>query len=156
MSLLSRASRDLAFVVSLAKTETDTIGFIPRSRYELYLDAGTLRIQRVNGQRCGFLCHGLPRRGQPVHVYQCCIQTDARRLQAATTLITTFIFECRCVGATEILLRCRTDIEANWFWQAMRFDPINIEPAGARRGGTITTYRRLLQPAFKPCEFANA
>jgi hypothetical protein len=138
-----------SYVVSLAKRERETIGFIPGERYLQAYEAGQLVGQRFNGELCGFLYHGPIRADRAVHIWQCAIQVDARRLNAATEVVAAFVARCERRQAACIRLRCAAELEANAFWVAMGFTPVRVVAGGLSRGRLIIEYcRNLYRPGL--------
>lgn len=134
----------VTYAISLAQRNTDTIGFLPRLRYELAQEAGQLQVQLYNGEPCGFLIHGPIRYRTPVTIWQCAIQIDARRIGSATALVNDLIARATSRESPKIRLAVRHDNDANLFWQSLRFIPIATSPAGKARGGHLIHYVREL------------
>ena len=110
------------------KQNYEAVGFLPMPVVEKYLAANQLWFQYENNEPCGYLIFG---NGYPVcKVYQCCIQTDARRQNAASLLIRALIDRCNHHGFSSISLWCAEDLESNMFWQSMGF-----LKNGTRQGG---------------------
>jgi len=125
---------NIQYVVSLAKRETNTIGFIPAPRYELLAQQRRLRVQLYNGEPCGFLAHGPLRPGRVLYIYQACIQSDARRLACATSLVCDLIRDANAAYCAEIQLNCAADLPSNLFWQTLGFiRHATSSPANTRR-----------------------
>ena len=130
---------NLKYVVSLAKKLTNEIGFVPDTRYAAAEAAGRLHVQTLNDEPCGFIVHGPPKKGY-VHIWQTAVQVDARRRAAATAMLDSLKLNARLKNAHTILLRCRSDLQSNEFWQASGFLRYATSPAGRCRGGLIYHY----------------
>jgi hypothetical protein len=134
------------YAVNLCKKHTGELGFVPAFRYAEAHAAGRLRPQYYNGEPCGYLLHGPIRAGRPIHVWQCVIQVDARRLANATELVAGLILDGQEANATRILLRCAADLPANAFWIACGFDLLRTFDPRNTRGRLINLYNLELTP----------
>lgn len=122
----------LKFVTGLMEKNYEAVGFLPAPRVEAYFDAGQVLLQMENDEPCGYLIFG---NGWPIlKVYQCCIQTDARRRDNAADLVRRLIDIARSRACYLITLWCADDLEANAFWQAMGFHFGGHRDNGNRRG----------------------
>ena len=130
---------NVKYVVSLAKKLTNEIGFVPFTRYADAMAAGRLHVQTLNDEPCGFILHGPPKNGY-LHISQTAVQVDARRRAAATEMLDRLKLYARLKEVHTILLRCRSDLQANEFWQASGFLRYATSPGGRARGGLIHHY----------------
>jgi len=135
------AESAVSYVDSLAHKNSEALSWLPRVAYERADEEGRLILQRYNGWPCGYLLHGPIRGLEPVHVWQCCIQADARRLGSASVALGELIRRARSGRASEIRLRCAVDLEANQFWLASGFSLLGVVPGGGRRGRLIACYQ---------------
>lgn len=120
------------YAADLMRKHYDEVGFLPTPRLELYAQRNQLWLQYENDEPCGYLVFG---NGWPVlKVYQCCIQTDARRHEHAATLIQALIQVGRDRGCLSVALWCAEDLEANMFWKAMGFTHQGTRDVNNRRG----------------------
>ena len=133
----------VTYITWQMKQESNAVGFIPRATVQnRYIARGCYLLQRNSlNEPIGYLLHGRPKRGWPLHVHQVAIRIDHRRRLNATRLLRTL--EGRAVhdGATCITLRCALDLEANQFWLASGFRLISTTPGGSGRHRQIATYR---------------
>lgn len=126
------AAADVRYAECLMRKNYDAVGFLPRPRLEWYAERGQLWLQYENGEPCGYLVFG---NGWPVlRVYQCCIQTDARRAHQAADLVRRLITWATARTCSAIMLWCADDLEANFFWRAMGFVRHATRDNGNRRG----------------------
>lgn len=134
---------DEDFIVELMRRDTDALGFIPRpALHDRITRRGRFILQRDGfGRRRGYLLHGPPRPNQPLRIYQVCVDVDHRRILHATQMLDELLRRAREGGATEILLRCATDLAANAFWRAIGAIPTATIQGGRRRRRQITLYR---------------
>jgi ribosomal protein S18 acetylase RimI-like enzyme len=119
------------YAIKLAKSETDTIGFIPRERYRRYANAGQLTLVFENDEPCGFAAWGV--RANHISIHQACVQTDARRYKHGTDLITAIAVRAAEKNAHYLRLRCATDIAGFAFWTTLGFKPRHFTNGGTRR-----------------------
>jgi len=122
----------LSYVRDLMEKNYEAVGFIPLPKLEEYALRGQILVQHENDEPCGYLAFG---NGWPVlKVYQCCIQTDARRAAQATALVDRLIAIAKERNCIAISLWCADDLESNQFWRAMGFHFGGRRPGGSRRG----------------------
>ncbi len=127
---------DLAYIVELAKRETDTIGFIPRAGYVQCIQDRRVLLVEENGQEAGF-CYWT--QGELAHVIQIAVQDDARRLRLGQALIAE-VDRQACAG---ISLRCWGTLPANDFWRALGFTRLGTDYTPNARGRPVNRYLRL-------------
>ena len=126
------AEKAVKYAADLMRKNYEAVGFLPVPRLLEYAKAGQLWLQYENDEPCGYLAFG---NGWPVlKVYQCCIQTDARRAEHAATLIRALIQVGQDRGCLSISLWCAEDLESNLFWRAMGFRQVATRDNGNRRG----------------------
>lgn len=140
---------DVTYIVSLAKRESEAIGFLPASRYEaITTRIGDVRpshrlwIAEAGGDRVGFLyaTPGLP--GGSVKVVQVCVQEDARRLEFGAALVNEAEAYAYQIQRAAVSLAVAADLEASRFWDAEGYGLIRVDTGGKRRG-------RLLERRYK-------
>lgn len=128
----------LKYVESLMRKNYEAVGFLPMSVVERYLDAGQLWFQYENNEPCGYLLFG---NGWPTcRVFQCCIQVDARRQHAASTLVGGLVKKAEAEGYSSISLRCADDLESNKFWRAFGFSFVGQSQGGRARGRMLNKW----------------
>jgi hypothetical protein len=128
------------YALDLMRKNYENVGFIPAPRMAQYEERGQLWLQFDNGDPCGYLVFG---NGWPsLKIYQCVIQTDARRLAHATTLVDRLIELGQSHSMRSIDLRCADDLEANIVWKAMGFRLVSRLPANNRRKRHINAWSR--------------
>jgi ribosomal protein S18 acetylase RimI-like enzyme len=137
---------DIRYVVALAKTLPEELGFLPICAYELARQEQRLHIQSYNDEPCGFILTARPTPGRILKIYQTAIQYDARRLQHATQLIRDLEARATLYDCPGISLKCAADLAANQFWKAMGFIPGEIIPGGRKRHRQIIPYAKRLAP----------
>lgn len=139
---------DAHYITALMRRDTDALGFIPApALHDRILRHGRYLIQHdAQGNRRGYLLHGPPIAGKPLRVYQVCVDLDHRRILYATRMVRQLIERARRAGATDILLRCATDLDANAFWRAVGAQPVGLVQGGQRRRRWITLYSLPVPP----------
>jgi hypothetical protein len=134
----------LPYVLALAKKHTNEIGFIPRPKLELYEQRGQILAAQENDELCGFLVLG--RDYRTMHVYQTCVQYDARRRKHAIALVNRLEQIAARRNCTAISLRCALDLEANSFWLASGFKLERVDTTPNTRGRQVGVYRKEVTP----------
>lgn len=146
---------DLRELEALRRDEQEAVGFLPLSRYEAEVVAGrkTLITLRDNGDMTGFLFWT---RGRPVAtIQQIVVRPDARRHERATALVNEACRIMEAGGHAGVTCRCRVDLEAIAFWEAMGFEMIRLEESG-RRGPLMRFYLSLQPSLLSPSEFLRS
>ena len=117
------SATDFGFVVALGRIERRALSIIPApSIKHRMIDPGFYVIIRDGrGHRRGFLLHGPPRWGKPLHIYQTCVETDYRLRGFAAQAVAEIARRGLQAGATEINLRCAADLPAMLFWRECGF-----------------------------------
>jgi len=114
---------DLAFIIELGNSERPALGHIPAPSIKRRMtDTGCYVVIRDDhAHRRGFILHGPPRAGVPLHIYQTCVETDYRLRAWAAQAVNTVAQRGLLAGATEVNLRCAADLPALAFWTAIGF-----------------------------------
>lgn len=144
--------KDLDFISHVTRQCPNCLGFIPDSAIQaVHLARGLwLPITSRRGRRVGFMLHGPLRAGYPLRIYQCAVLPDHRFKEAATRAVAELRRRARECGAPEIQLKCRENLEANYFWDAMGAHLIGIHPGGIRYRSPVNEYRIDVDPAQTP------
>jgi len=143
---------DLRYLNALQKANRDAVGFFGTAALFKYVSRGQVWLQLENDEPCGYLLfNDTPgariRRVRPgtATIYQVCIQTDARRLANATSLVEALATEARRHGF-DWLDCCVTDtIAANDFWPSVGFAVVGRRRGGRSRGRVLNHYERELR-----------
>lgn len=142
--IIKRATlEDLKYIESLAKKESQSIGFIPKVRYEAAIIGK--RIREAAQPNCNdklYMCFednepvgfvlgssGKKSKGAIAKVSQICIQEDARLLERGKGLLNAFTWDCENRGIFDFQCACADDLDSNLFWKAMGWELI-----GQRKG----------------------
>lgn len=124
------------FIRASAKTETNTIGFLPWCAVQRYIEAGTVIVGRVNGDLVAWAVFGVHKKG--VRIYQIFTRRDARRYEYGRQLVS-FIERCT-PREKKISCWCATDLDAMLFWQALEFSVTGHRTGGRARRRLHTEY----------------
>ena len=136
------------YAADLMRKNYPAVGFLPTPRLDYYAQHDQLWIQYENDDPCGYLVFGA---GWPIlRVYQCCIQTDARRSQHAGILINALLEVAKAKNCSAVSLWCASDLEANVFWEAMGFRNNGTREGGQRRGRIHINWVYWLSDLFAP------
>ncbi len=117
---------DMLFVDKLQKENAFAVGFIQKTIWEKYVWGGernfVVLICEKNADPVGYLLF-TPGHGSMTYakMQQVAVRNDARRLDYGTALFSVAQQFCEKFSLKGFTLRCRTDLEANFFWQAMGF-----------------------------------
>ncbi len=146
---------DLDFIAGLARTETDALGFIPRPALQRrIIEPGRyIIIANRHGRPRGYLLHGPPRWGKPLHIYQACVEPDYRLRTYARRAVQQLEIQARPSGATELALRCAADLEAVRFWTAIGFDLQYTGIGGRERQRLVHHFARPIRDSRAPIHF---
>ena len=139
MIIQSATASDLKYITSLAKSDFESIGFIPNTRYEKIASGmspnETLLLCFENNDPVGF-CYATHWK-YATKIHQIIIQRDARRAMRASALV-------ESVKKTDdvfLSLRCAADLaESNLFWQSLGFQPLRKVEGGKQRKRIIQEY----------------
>ena len=140
MEVRLATEEDLKYIVSVAKKDTDAVGFLPKMVYERAIGANKRPCEKLdicveNGDNVGF-CYSTRKNGV-VKVQQLVVQKDARRNLYATALIES----APSFYDSYMAIRCAVDLnEANAFWLASGFEPIKVIQGGKARDRKIQCY----------------
>lgn len=126
-----REQTALEYCEALAKRNSYCIGFVPRIRYKQSFDSDRLLVATYNGDLSGFALYTVAKK--ILKIQQVIVQEDCRRLDHATALIAAAVRKAVTMGAGCIRLRCAIDLEANYFWQFLGLQLLEVlHPKTAR------------------------
>lgn len=141
---------DLKFLDHLQRRFSHQIGYLPLSALESRVKRGCIFIGFENGQPIGFV-HGVSpylKRKDLAIIYQAAIDYDVRR-RAIGTLIVQSWHAAVAPHASQVVLWCGQDIEANLFWKALGFEALAWRPGSVIKG-RIHVYWSLGHGRFVP------
>ena len=117
---------DWSLVDKLQKENSFAVGFIQDTIWEKYVWGGernfVVLICEKNDDPVGYILI-TPGHGAMTYakIQQIVVRSDARRLDYGTALLTVARDFCETFSLRGFTLRCRTDLESNYFWQALGF-----------------------------------
>lgn len=117
---------DWKFVDKLQKENSFAVGFIQRTIWDNYVWGGernfVVLICEKNLDPVGYVLI-TPGHGPMTYakIQQIVVRDDARRLDYGKALIDVATDFCESFGLRGFTLRCRTDLESNFFWRALGF-----------------------------------
>lgn len=117
---------DKKFIDKLQKENSYAIGFIQATVWDKYVFGGernfVVFICEKNMDMVGYV---LLTPGRAVNTYakiqQIAVREDARRLDYGSALLSVVKDFCNTFGRIGVTLRCRVDLESNWFWKNLGF-----------------------------------
>lgn len=129
------SSKDKSYIDKLQKENSYAVGFIQKTIWDEYVFGGKRNFVAFtvekNGDRVGYILvtpgKGI---GEYAKIQQIAIQEDARRLEYGTMLIDAVRQLCEQLNRVGVTLRCRKDLDANKFWQALGFKVYGIWEKG--------------------------
>jgi len=139
---------DLREMDSLRRANQEAVGFVPMSKWEWHIETrpNTLLCMREEGEITGYI-YWTP--GLPVsHIQQLVVREDVRRWERGTNLVQRAIHLMEHPGRYGVTCRCRVDLEATLFWEALGFELIRQEASGVR--GPVLRYYLELKPTLLP------
>lgn len=143
MEVRQAVSLDLPYVMSLMRSNRESVGGLPSPAILERIERGTVLLASINDDPVGYVLYDL--RAGVLRIPQACIQYDARRRKYGVALVSRML-ERHADETHEINLRCAADLEANVFWRDMGFTCVGTVPGGKRRGRTINIWTRWLAP----------
>ena len=126
--------QDLLYVLSLSKTESMSIGFIPKMAYESAVTGiktgdrwsivcnDKLFVIECNDDLVGFCLASFGRIGgigKMGKIAQVCLQTDARLMQRGRVLLDAVVEYGKTIHTYRWACGCADDLPSNLFWQTM-------------------------------------
>jgi ribosomal protein S18 acetylase RimI-like enzyme len=133
-------AKDISFVKLLMKANSDAVGFIPTQGIERAAAKCCLIIQRMDGERVGYLLFGPIKPNEDVYIWQECIDKDVRRLGCGQKTFFELLSRAVDVGAKGIRLRCADNLPSNCFWRALGFDLLSTETPNNRRKRSVNVF----------------
>ena len=150
MRVINHATmKDLEEMDKLRKTEQNKVGFVPMSRWEWQVTyrSQTLSVMKEDGEMVGYIfwTPGLP----VAAIQQLVIREDARRFERGSELVDQALEDMQDPQRYGVTCRCRLDLEANLFWEALGFEAVREESGGAG-GYPLIRYYKELRPTLLP------
>jgi N-acetylglutamate synthase-like GNAT family acetyltransferase len=155
--LIRRATEDDdRYIISLAKRNTDALGFLPRPALDYYTLQGGVLIGEENADEAGFVVRRkvLSIDTRCSAILQACVQLDARRRALGLALVAQAAADAAAEGRSILQCWCAADLEANDFWRAAGFKAITTRPGGRARSRTHVLWRLPLHPDVTPADLS--
>ena len=126
---------DWKFVDKLQKENSFAVGFIQDTIWHKYVWGGernfVVLLCEKNVDPVGYILL-TPGKGSMTYakIQQIVVRNDARRLDYGSALLAVARNFCETFGLRGFTLRCRTDLESNFFWQALGFHKYGVWEKG--------------------------
>lgn len=135
---------DRKYIRALAKKFSEQLGFLPDEAIRNRIDQGCVQICIENGEPAGYLLHAPELASAPhiLPIFQAAVQLDAQRRQHGFALVEELQLLAHEQAQTIIQCKCRQELEANAFWEAMGFIAVAIEDTAAVRGQPKIIWRK--------------
>ena len=142
---------DLPYIVSLSKTESLSLGFIPKMAYEAAITGykggkrwsttcnDRLFVCEENGDLVGFVMFSY---GKISKCNQIAIQADARLIERGRALLTAAISHGNLVGREDFACGCADDLPSNFFWQQMGWVKVGDRNGISHKNTWLETSKR--------------
>lgn len=145
MNVRSGRLSDLPWILQMMRQESNSVGFIPRSKIEWGLARGRVVIAAAGRLRLGYTYIGSTTSGV-LPIFQAITEVGVRRAAIGRAMMA----ECESLATLgqcwAMQARCRDDLASNAFWRAMSFAVDEVVEGGAGRGRRINIYgRRILE-----------
>lgn len=156
---------DARFIDKLQRDNSYAVGFIQKTIWDRYVFGGErnffVLMCEANFDPVGYTLITPGRPGGFVRIQQIAVRDDARRLRYGDALVAVVRAFCIDFGRRGARLRCRRDLESNFFWQALGFQRYAVWPkgkvnhVGMRASDDINLWERVLNES-QPALFAPA
>ena len=168
LSVRTSKRSDRSFVDKLQKSNAEAVGFIQDTIWDKYVYGGernfVVFICEKNDDMVGYVLLTPGKKvGSYAKIQQIVVQEDARRLDYGTALIETVRKFCEKFGRVGVTLRCRKDLQSNFFWQALGFSLYGVwekgkqNHVGFKASNDIMLWQidlnRKMQGLFSPSDF---
>jgi len=142
---------DIPYIVSLAKTETLSLGFIPKMAYEAAITGhksskrwsttcnDKLFVCEENGDLVGFVMFSY---GKISKCNQIAIQADARLIERGKALLSAGISHGNLVGREDFACGCADDLPSNLFWRQMGWVKVGERGGISHKNTWLETSKR--------------
>lgn len=127
---------DLLILDKLQKENTYAVGFIPKTYFEKAVWGGQknaiVLICMANNDEVGYVYITPGKHLGYAKIQQIAVRNDARRLQYGSALIDVCKQFCIKFERYGFTLRCRVDLDSNYFWKSLGFEKYGIWEKGKR------------------------
>jgi len=139
-------SYELAEVFRLYRSQSGTLGFLPRGAFEEFARDGRILVAIRDRRLLGYLAYRVS--GHDSVVVHLCVRDEDRRQGVASTLINELI--CESADVRSIRLSCRAEYAANALWPRFGFTCIDERPGRGSDGGRLFTWARHMTGGAPP------
>jgi len=135
ITIRTSSIKDYLLVDKLQKENAYAVGFIQRTIWDKYVWGGernfVVLIAESNNDPVGYVLI-TPGKGSKSYgkIQQIAVRNDARRLKYGKALISVCRDFCNFMFIKGFTLRCRTDLESNYFWRALGFENYGVWEKG--------------------------
>ena len=132
---------DIDVVDDLMKSNSRTLGFLPKAALQEALDRRDVLGARYDGSLVGYLLYAsYPERIRIVHL---CVAAEYRGVGLAALMFEALKSVCttQCV----IRLNCRRDYDAHHLWPKLGFVPVHEKPGRSQDGKPLTCWEHRLR-----------
>jgi N-acetylglutamate synthase-like GNAT family acetyltransferase len=139
-------SRDLKYILSLARKFSNAVGFLPAAAIEKRIELDQVAIALENSEPCGYLLHAdkLAGAGHILPIYQAAVQMDAQRRGRGLELIDQLAAGALSKRQSMLQCWCRQTLDANEFWKAAGFVAVALRDVNAARQSPCILWRKPL------------
>lgn len=127
-------------VISLARANSSTLGFLPKDAFIESARHRKLLVATDSGAKfLGYLLYEISRKKMLAYVVHLCVRPEYRKAKVATTLV----HELKAVTRTTvrgIRVRCRRDFEANNIWPSLEFTAVGEIRGRGKKETTLTVW----------------
>ena len=135
ISVRTSTIKDMLLIDKLQKENSYAVGFIQKTVWENYVFGGQrnfiVLICEANNEAVGYVLITPGKRDYAyAKIQQIAVRNDARRLKYGSALLDVGRQFCEKFGRKGFTLRCRTDLDSNYFWKALGFEKYGIWEKG--------------------------
>ncbi len=135
ISVRTSTARDMLLIDKLQKENSYAVGFIQKTIWEDYVFGGKrnfiVLICEANNDAVGYVLITPGKRPMTyAKIQQIAVRDDARRLHYGTALISVCRDFCEQFSRIGFTLRCRVDLDSNYFWRQLGFQKYGIWEKG--------------------------
>ncbi len=139
-TVVDRKSPYFQQVISLARANSATLGFLPKKAFiESAYDRKLLVATDPQGDFLGYLLYQISQKKMLAYIVHLCVRQEHRKTKVATTLVQ----ELKAVTKNAlrgIRVRCRRDFEANNIWPSLGFTAIGESRGRGKKETTLTVW----------------
>lgn len=135
---------ELDFIVALMKENYEAVGFLTVGSVLDYLHNRS----HILIPHKGYLLYENPKPYRVLRIAQACVDYDLRERGYGRQMVEQVIAHASTHYASEIILRCAEDLEANDFWRSMGFEHYRTYHPNNARKRAINGWRKIITPGL--------